>query len=278
MDDKYQELYEKLSRLQWLLHRQHMAEHAQRGPLADPTRGQGRVLAMLKLQPEISTKDLSYLLGIRQQSLNELINKLEKAGYVSRTPAEADKRIMLVKLTEKGEAAQQEKADYTEIFSCLSEEEQSLFDDFLTRIIQALENQLGLEGEATDDWMAGMQERFGQDQFARMMAMGGHMAREWQDGFGGPGGRKGAPHRRRAGWEGRDPASHGAVRGHGPMGRNMPGREGRQPDGRNPMGQDMPGSERFDASYDGPRPDRADSPLDGEFVDFDHDVDEKGER
>ena len=94
MDDLYTGIYEKLSTLQWLMKRRQMFSQAEAGPFADATRGQGRVLAMLKIQPEIATKDLSYLLGIRQQSLNELLNKLEKSGYVERRPSEADKRVM----------------------------------------------------------------------------------------------------------------------------------------------------------------------------------------
>lgn len=55
-------------------------------------------------QAEIrSFADLSYLLGIRQQSLN----KLEKSGYVERRPSEADRRVMVVHLTEKGKTIQQ---------------------------------------------------------------------------------------------------------------------------------------------------------------------------
>ncbi len=53
-------------------------------------------------QAEIgSFADLSYLLGIRQQSLNEPLNKLEKSGYVERRPSEEDRRVMVVHLTEK---------------------------------------------------------------------------------------------------------------------------------------------------------------------------------
>lgn len=61
--------------------------------------GQGRVLALLKIQPEIATKDMAYLLGIKQQSLNELLKKLEKSGYVKRKPSKEDKRVMIVCLT-----------------------------------------------------------------------------------------------------------------------------------------------------------------------------------
>ena len=76
MSDIYFDIYEKLSTLQWLMKRHQMFCQAESGPFADTTRGQGRILAMLKIQPEIATKELAYLLGIRQQSLNELLNKL----------------------------------------------------------------------------------------------------------------------------------------------------------------------------------------------------------
>lgn len=141
MREVYIELCGKLSRLQWLLQRYHLQNHAERGPMADPTRGQGRVLAILKMQTEISTKDLSYLLGIRQQSLNELLNKLEKSGYVERTPSEADRRVMVVRLTEKGKSQQYTDPDFSGIFDCLNEEEQKAFGEYLNRVIAALEEQ-----------------------------------------------------------------------------------------------------------------------------------------
>ena len=102
MDDMYTVVYEKLSTLQWLMKRRQMFSQAQSGPFADSTRGQGEILPWLKIQPEIKTRELAYLLGIRQQSLNELLNKLEKSGYVERRPYEKDKRVMVVHLTEKG--------------------------------------------------------------------------------------------------------------------------------------------------------------------------------
>lgn len=58
------------------------------GDMADVTRGQGRVLTVLQNTDNISTKDLAYVMGIRQQSLNELLKKLEKKGYVVRKPSE----------------------------------------------------------------------------------------------------------------------------------------------------------------------------------------------
>lgn len=76
------ELHKKLARLQWLLHKQHQHLHMSSGPLAEPTHGQGRIIAILKIKDGISTKELSYLLGVRVSSLNELLLKLEKKNIL----------------------------------------------------------------------------------------------------------------------------------------------------------------------------------------------------
>lgn len=178
MEKDYLDLQEKLLKLQWLIQRQRMQEHMENGPLADPTRGQGRVLAMLKLQPDISTKDLSYLLGIRQQSLNELLNKLEKNGLVTRVQSEDDKRVMLVRLTEKGENIKQADSDFDGIFDCLDDDEKAEFGKYLDRIIDSLEAALGLEeDEEFSEWIDNARSRIGFDKFERMMFMRGGMHR-----------------------------------------------------------------------------------------------------
>lgn len=169
MNELYASVYEKLSTLQWLMKRQQMLSQAESGPFADSTRGQGRVLAMLKIQPEITTKDLSYLLGIRQQSLNELLNKMEKSGCVERKPSEADRRVMVVHLTEKGKAVQQPEADYREIQGCLSQEELRQFEGYLDRIIAAFD--VDQEGPALKDWMDHARERMGEEPFGRLMSL-----------------------------------------------------------------------------------------------------------
>lgn len=165
------ELYQKLSKLQWLLHRQHLKGYATGGPTADPTRGQGRILAVLKMQDGVSTKDLSYLLGIRVSSLNELLVKLEKNGYITRESSEEDKRIILVKLTEKGRSEKQKDGELGNIFDCLSEEEQKNFGEYLERVITALEDELGDRSEVDFGWMATAHERFGRN-FHQMFSMG----------------------------------------------------------------------------------------------------------
>ena len=72
-DEENYDLTEQFTRIEWLLHRYHQQNHTHYGPMGDPRKGQGRVLAVLKLQPEISQKDLLYLLDMRPQSLGELL-------------------------------------------------------------------------------------------------------------------------------------------------------------------------------------------------------------
>lgn len=171
MNDVYIHIYEKLAHLQGLLHKQQMFDRVEYGPFGDRSRGQGRVLAMLKIQPQISTKDLSYLLGIRQQSLNETLNKLEKAGYVERRPSDKDKRILLVHLTEKGKEAQPPENDYSDLFSCLTDNELEAFGDYLDRIISCLETKVKAfcSAENRSAWDRRVREHMGEEQFDALM-------------------------------------------------------------------------------------------------------------
>jgi DNA-binding MarR family transcriptional regulator len=140
-----EELYEKLSRFQWLLHKHQLHLFHEGGPTADQTRGQGRILAVLRMKDGLSTKELSYLLGLRVSSLNETLAKLEKNGYVTREPSEADKRIILICLTEKGKSENLlETPDLSDIFAVLNAEEQAVFAQYLDRILEVMETRFGI--------------------------------------------------------------------------------------------------------------------------------------
>ena len=173
MNEQYTELYEKMMRLHWLLHKSHLRSHAANGPMANPTRGQGRILALLKMQDGISTKDLSYLLGIRVSSLNELLAKMEKNGYIIREASESDKRVMLVKLTEKGKSKQQQEENLGDIFACLLAEEQKNLSDYLDRVIATLEAEIGDESDEDERnwWQHSGRERLGDEMFERLASM-----------------------------------------------------------------------------------------------------------
>lgn len=133
-----------LRRFERLLMHYHAAGARRFGPQGNPNRGQGRVLALLKMQPDIAQRDLSYLLDMRQQSLSELLGKLEQKGYISREADEKDKRIVNIHLTEDGKKAAEEMNVRKEdkIFDCLNPEEQAQFTEYLGRINEALESRL----------------------------------------------------------------------------------------------------------------------------------------
>lgn len=161
MDGLAQRLDGKLRRLSWLLQRQdRMRGFARPSPVADPSQGQGRILAMLKLRDGVSTKDLSYLLGIRTSSLNEALVKLEKAGLVRREASEADRRVMLVKLTKKGRNAEQREVAPPDVYSCLTDQEQTDLCAYLDRVIAALETELGPDSPEAFERMMDARERF----------------------------------------------------------------------------------------------------------------------
>lgn len=145
MENNNLDLLGQFARLQWLLHRYHHQNHRYHGPMGDPHRGQGRVLALLKLKPEISQKDLSNILDMRSQSLGELLAKLERNGYITRTPSQTDGRAMDIHLTEAGKKASEQneqQLDTEGLFECLNEEEQATLSNYLNRVISTLEQQL----------------------------------------------------------------------------------------------------------------------------------------
>lgn len=138
-------IIEQLQQLQMLMHRAAFHPFMGGGKSYNPHRGQGRVLAVLKLKPEISQKELTFLLGMSKQSIAELLVKLEKNGYIKREPSETDKRVVNIRLTEEGMKAAEdidESVPETEkIFDCLNDDELSAFSEYLARIIAQYEEQ-----------------------------------------------------------------------------------------------------------------------------------------
>ena len=98
----------------------------QHGPMGNIHSGQGRILTLLKLKPQIRQK-IWHKFSICGLNLGELLEKLEKGGYIVREPLEKDQRVMMISLTEAGKelaerSEQQEDADL--LFAKLNEQEQ----------------------------------------------------------------------------------------------------------------------------------------------------------
>ncbi|MDR3063582.1 MAG: MarR family transcriptional regulator [Methanobrevibacter sp.] len=149
MDEKKKKLasqFMELAHIYRHLARHHRHHHKIKG--IDPYKGQGRVISLLKIQPEIMQKELGYLLDISTQALAEILNKLEKKGYITREQSKKDRRSFVIKLTDSGREAVPEenyKRNYNyieESFDCLDDEEQENLINYLDKIIENIENEI----------------------------------------------------------------------------------------------------------------------------------------
>lgn len=196
--EENEDIFDLFMRFNTLMHRYGHHVRREAGLFGDPRRGQGRVLSLLKMKPEISQKDLAYLLDMRPQSLGELLGKLEKSGLITRTPSETDRRVMIVKLTPEGEMAAEpaETNRWDDIFGALDEDEKEQMSVYLKRLIEALEQKT--EDYGDDPHRQGFFGRFGGFRSSSHGRPEGH---PFEDGLGGDDdsksrGRRGHPFRR----------------------------------------------------------------------------------
>ena len=164
------ELYKKLGHIGRLTH---MWAAQQRGRTGlgriDTTRGQGRILAALKLKDGIATRELAYVLGIRVPSLNEALSKLENAGHIVREPDPRDRRVQLITLTDSGRALTgqlgegEPKGD--NIFEVLTEQERANLSDYLDKLIARMHEDLPDLEAGRQEWEKAARARMGDDAF-----------------------------------------------------------------------------------------------------------------
>lgn len=138
-------LARKAGRMGRLIHRYYSINARNKGAIGDPLRGQGRVLALLAVKPETTQRELSFLLDMRQQSLSELLAKLEEKGYITREKSEQDGRVTVVRLTDEGAAAApspDEMGKRADALDCLTDEEREQFEQMVDKVIESLERKL----------------------------------------------------------------------------------------------------------------------------------------
>ncbi len=164
------ELYKKLGHIGRLTHLWAAQQRERTSPRRiDTTRGQGRILAALKLKDGIATRELAYVLGIRVPSLNEALSKLENAGYIVREPDPRDRRVQLITLTDSGRALTNQmgegEPEGDNIFEVLTEQERANLNDYLDRLIVRMHEDLpDLEADR-QEWEKAARERMGDDAF-----------------------------------------------------------------------------------------------------------------
>lgn len=139
LDEK---VYLQLTYVAHILHRLRCnPEHAGK----DIARGQGKVMVTLSEHPDISQKELLELIGMRQQSLGEMLDKLEKSGYLTKEKSSTDRRKSVLRLTKEGETLALEMKEAHEHFQMpefledLTEEEKMAFLHSLDKMARRLD-------------------------------------------------------------------------------------------------------------------------------------------
>jgi DNA-binding MarR family transcriptional regulator len=87
---------------------------------------QGLALNTLRDLGPLRVTDLAQIEGIRQPTCTGLVNAMEEQGWVQRRVDEADKRVVLVELTEAGDA----------VLQVISEARTAVFDRYLGALTQ----------------------------------------------------------------------------------------------------------------------------------------------
>ncbi|MBP2057157.1 DNA-binding MarR family transcriptional regulator [Lactobacillus colini] len=171
VSNERKEVFDNFLMLGGLFHKYHLQLIKEKGP-GSSMQGQGRILALLKIKSELPTSDIAYILGIRQQSLNEQIKRLEAQELVERHPSEKDKRVMLVSLTEKGKNVRDDKGAFDDILTEFSDQELEQFNGYLSKLIDALVQKVHDEGCPSEDArLARMRESLSEDEFKQLMMM-----------------------------------------------------------------------------------------------------------
>ena len=70
--------------------------------------GQGKILSVLRREDGIGQKELAERLQIRPASLSELLDKMQKSGWIQRRVNEKDRRKINIFLTEDGKGISQQ--------------------------------------------------------------------------------------------------------------------------------------------------------------------------
>lgn len=104
--------------------------------------GRAGALMVISRHGALSQRALAEKLDIRSASVSELLGKMEESGLITREADPADKRAVLVDLTEQGReeaarvAAQREEAN-KDLFAALTDEEKRALEGILGKLAHA---------------------------------------------------------------------------------------------------------------------------------------------
>ena len=107
--------------------------------------GQGKILSILRRENGIGQKELAERLQIRPASLSELLDKMQKSGWIQRQVNERDRRKINVFLTDSGQIVSEQMMEALRdmangVFGVLNQEEQTQLETLLSKLISELED------------------------------------------------------------------------------------------------------------------------------------------
>lgn len=121
------------------------------GAAADAYRGQGRALALLAEHGQMRQRDMCSELGVRPQSLGEVLAKLERGGYITREHSENDRRSLIVTITDAGKRMVSNR-EPSQLFSSFSGGELETFVSLLRRaVLDTHSRRMSLDAEIEAD-------------------------------------------------------------------------------------------------------------------------------
>lgn len=111
----------------------------------DVNPGQGRILYVLWQNDEIPINELAKRTALEKSTLTTMLDRLETRGHLQRVSSREDRRVILIKLTEKNQAMHEKfrkvSQEMTELFyKDFSTKEITIFESFLVRILRNLTN------------------------------------------------------------------------------------------------------------------------------------------
>ncbi len=118
----------------------------------DITPAQFEALVMAEDMPRLTIGDLGSTLGLAYSTVTDLIDRLERQGYVERIRDESDKRIVRVRVMDKGQILIEKvllarRLYLAKILAVMSDEKRSAFVDMLSVLGQQLhDNHVNTDG------------------------------------------------------------------------------------------------------------------------------------
>jgi DNA-binding MarR family transcriptional regulator len=109
----------------------------------DVTAVQFRILTTLSTRPDLSSAELARLYDVKPQTMIKQIALLEAKGLIERRVSDANKRLLEVRLTERGattlkQVQKDSRALERQLLSPLDDAEQAILRDQLSRLLASL--------------------------------------------------------------------------------------------------------------------------------------------